>query len=191
MNSIWSLTGSVSRLGALCVVGGIVLPLYGATSADHDQAAENHAVHATLEHHDPDPRDIGHAGVIGEARRTVRIKMLDAMRFSPAHITVQQGETVRFRITNPGKLVHEWVLGSKQSLQEHQALMAKHPDMAHTDGNSISLQPGQHGELVWKFSATGTVYFACLQPGHAQAGMRGQIMVKAPVRGDSHKGHSH
>jgi uncharacterized cupredoxin-like copper-binding protein len=35
--------------------------------------------------------------------------------------------------------------------------------------------PGARGELIWKFTRTGTVTFACLQSGHLEAGMRGHV----------------
>ena len=40
-----------------------------------------------------------------------------------------------------------------------------------------SLAPGQEGEIVWKFSQAGVVNFACLMPGHYEAGMRGMVKV--------------
>jgi uncharacterized cupredoxin-like copper-binding protein len=38
--------------------------------------------------------------------------------------------------------------------------------------------PGSTGALVWQFIAPGTVDFACLEPGHFEAGMIGHITVK-------------
>ena len=32
-------------------------------------------------------------------------------------------------------------------------------------------------ELLWKFTKTGEFYFACLVPGHFEAGMHGKIVV--------------
>jgi uncharacterized cupredoxin-like copper-binding protein len=39
------------------------------------------------------------------------------------------------------------------------------------------VQPGKTGELVWKFNRTGRFDFACLVPGHYEAGMVGTINV--------------
>ena len=33
------------------------------------------------------------------------------------------------------------------------------------------------GEIVWKFNRAGTFEFACLIPGHFQAGMVGRVIV--------------
>ena len=61
---------------------------------------------------------------------------------------------------------------------EHAALMQKFPEMEHADGNMLSLSPGKTGEIVWQFTHSGTVDFACLQPGHMEAGMIGKVAVK-------------
>ena len=45
--------------------------------------------------------------------------MADNMRYSPADITVKQGETVRLLIKNSGLIRHELVLGTPQDLAEH------------------------------------------------------------------------
>jgi len=50
--------------------------------------------------------------------------------------------------------------------------------MEHTDPNRLSVDPGKTGTLVWQFTRAGTFDFACLQPGHFEAGMRGKIAVK-------------
>jgi uncharacterized cupredoxin-like copper-binding protein len=43
--------------------------------------------------------------------------------------------------------------------------------MAHVD-------PGQRGEIVWTFNRPGNFEFACLIPGHFEAGMTGRILVQ-------------
>ena len=120
----------------------------------------------------------GKPGDRGKASRTVEIAMSDEMRFTPASITARKGETIRFVVNNSGKLKHEMVLGSIKELKEHAALMLKSPEMEHADPNQISVDPGKTGELIWQFTNAGTFDFACLQPGHFEAGMRGRIAVK-------------
>ncbi|WP_341677409.1 hypothetical protein [Niveibacterium sp. SC-1] len=68
--------------------------------------------------------------------------MSDAMRFSPARIRVRAGETIRFQVHNTGRLRHEMVLGTRQELAAHAALMRRFPDMQHADPNMLSLEPG-------------------------------------------------
>ena len=120
----------------------------------------------------------GRPGDPAKVSRTVAIDMSDAMRFTPSLITAKKGETIRFALANSGKVRHEMVLGSSRELKEHAALMRKFPEMEHTDPNRLSVDPGKTGTLVWQFTRAGTFDFACLQPGHFEAGMRGKIAVK-------------
>lgn len=129
---------------------------------------------------------IGKAGVAAKARRTVKVDMSDAMRFTPANINVRQGETVRFVITNSGKLKHELMLGTARELKEHYEVMKKNPEMEHDDPNQVSLAPGAQGEIVWQFTKAGRVDFACLQPGHYDAGMKGAVNVLKASRKTAH-----
>lgn len=103
--------------------------------------------------------------------------MSDAMRFTPSRVSVHRDETIRFVLKNQGQLKHEMVLGTISDLNKHAAMMVKYPDMQHSDPNQASVEPGQTGELVWRFTRSGTVDFACLQPGHYDAGMKGQVRV--------------
>ena len=120
----------------------------------------------------------GRPGDPAKVSRTVAIDMSDAMRFTPSLITARKGETIRFALANSGKVRHEMVLGSSRELKEHATLMRKFPEMEHTDPNRLSVDPGKTGALVWQFTRAGTFDFACLQPGHFEAGMRGKITVK-------------
>ena len=132
-----------------------------------------------LAHGDERPeKAYGKPGERGKASRTVEIAMSDEMRFTPASITARKGETIRFVVNNSGKLKHEMVLGSIEELKEHAALMRKFPEMEHADTSQLSVDPGKTGELIWQFTSAGTFDFACLQPGHFEAGMRGKIAVK-------------
>ena len=120
---------------------------------------------------------IGKPGGATKVTRTIKVDMTDAMRFTPANIEVQQNETVRFLITNSGKIKHEMVLGTEKELKEHYEVMKKNPEMEHDDPNMVTLAPGKSGEVVWQFTKAGKVDFACLQPGHYDAGMKGEVKV--------------
>ena len=106
-----------------------------------------------------------------QVSRTVGIDMTDAMRFSPASITAKQGETIRFVVKNSGRMKHELVLGTERELKEHAGVMQKNPEMEHANPGMVTVAPGMLGELVWRSTQSGTVYFACLQPGHYDDGM--------------------
>ena len=142
-------------------------------------AAGNHAGG----HADSDA--IGKPGKATNAKRTVKVEMLDTMRFNPQSITVKQGETIKFIVKNSGKIKHEMVLGTEKELKEHAEVMKKNPEMEHDDANQITVQPGKSGEIIWQFTKAGKVNFACLQPGHYDAGMAGTVTVNKA------KGHTH
>lgn len=113
-----------------------------------------------------------------KARRTVRVDMTDAMRYTPATITVPRGETVRFVAANKGQVLHEMVLGTLDELKKHAELMKNHPGMEHDEPHMAHVAPGRTGVIGWKFTRAGTFYFACLVPGHLEAGMIGKVIVK-------------
>jgi len=51
-------------------------------------------------------------------------------------------------------------------------------DMQHAEPNTITLAPGQRGGIVWQSDKPGAVDFACLVPGHMEAGMVGKVEVQ-------------
>lgn len=119
-------------------------------------------------------------GIAGEARavtRTITLRMTDDMRFTPRRIEVQEGETVRLRAENQGRLLHEIVLGTPADLDAHAEMMARHPGMEHDEPHMAHVAAGQRGDIVWKFNRAGEFRFACLIPGHYQAGMTGTVAV--------------
>jgi uncharacterized cupredoxin-like copper-binding protein len=99
------------------------------------------------------------------------------MRYTPSNIQVKQGETVRFIVKNTGQVKHELSLGTEKELLEHLEQMKKFPDMEHDEPSKITLGPGKQGDIVWQFTKAGAVNFACLMPGHYEAGMKGAIKV--------------
>ncbi len=127
--------------------------------------------------HGHETSDIGRPGQAAKVSRSVQVDMGDSMRFTPAKVAVEQGETIRFVVKNSGQLKHEFVMGKVKALKEHNELMKKFPAMEHADANMLGVAAGQTGELIWQFTKSGVVNFACLQPGHYEAGMKGAIQV--------------
>jgi uncharacterized cupredoxin-like copper-binding protein len=120
----------------------------------------------------------GRPGDPAKIDRTVPIAMSDAMRFSPANLRLRRGETVRFIASNEGKVLHELVLGTDEELRKHAQLMRRFPDMEHDEPYMTHVKPGAKGDIVWTFDKAGTFSFACLIPGHFEAGMVGTVVVK-------------
>ena len=125
-----------------------------------------------------EPTDFGQEGNPKKATKTIKVDMTDAMRFTPSDVTVKRGETVKFVVHNDGKVLHEMVLGTKEAIAEHTELMKKFPEMEHADANMAHVRPGKAGEIVWQFTRPGEFQFACLQPGHFEAGMVGKVLVR-------------
>ncbi len=119
----------------------------------------------------------GIAGEPHQVTRTITLSMSDAMRFTPAHFEVRQGQTVRLRLRNDGRLLHELVLGTREELAAHAEQMRRHPGMEHAEPWMAHVAPGQTGEIVWTFNRAGDFEFACLIAGHFDAGMKGRITV--------------
>lgn len=99
------------------------------------------------------------------------------MSFEPERVEIRQGDQIRFRLVNGGELKHEFMLGTVEDNAKHAAIMQKFPEMEHDDGNGKTLEKGNKADLVWLFDKPGTFEFACLQPGHYEAGMKGTIVV--------------
>jgi uncharacterized cupredoxin-like copper-binding protein len=119
----------------------------------------------------------GIAGEPAQARRTVDIRMTDDMKMTPNHIDVREGDTLRIRAINAGKVLHEIVIGTADELKAHAEMMKKFPNMEHDEPYMAHVPPGKRGDIVWTFNRPGNFEFACLIAGHFEAGMRGTIRV--------------
>jgi uncharacterized cupredoxin-like copper-binding protein len=120
----------------------------------------------------------GREGDPKKVSRRVDIDMGDTMRFNPAQFAVKRGETIRFRVKNSGKVMHEMVIGRLADLKAHAEMMKKHPGMEHEEPYMAHVAPGKTGSLVWQFTKAGEFYYGCLVPGHFEAGMFGKVVVK-------------
>ncbi|WP_394754940.1 plastocyanin/azurin family copper-binding protein [Rhodoferax sp.] len=149
----------------LIAIPGLLLALTALASGKHAGGHDDEA--------------IGKPGVASKVTRTVNVDMKDDMRFHSSNFDVKQGETVRFVAKNSGQVKHEMVLGTETDLKKHYEVMKKNPEMEHADDNMVTVAPGKTGEIIWQFTKAGKVDFACLQPGHYDAGMKGLIKVAA------------
>jgi uncharacterized cupredoxin-like copper-binding protein len=123
----------------------------------------------------------GDPGDPSKPARTIELNMIEGsgmMGYSVNRVEVKKGEQIRFRITNAGALAHEFMLDSIERNAKHKIEMQKNPEMEHDDPNGVRLEPGKVSEILWKFENEGTFEFACLIPGHYEAGMHGTVVVK-------------
>ena len=100
------------------------------------------------------------------------------MLFVPNHVEVRKGEQIKFVLYNSGELDHEFVLATAQENQKHAEAMKMNPEMEHHDPNATRVSPKKTDEIVWRFTDSGEFEFACLIPGHRDAGMFGTVNVK-------------
>ncbi|WP_398464177.1 plastocyanin/azurin family copper-binding protein [Tardiphaga sp.] len=123
------------------------------------------------------------AGEPGDAKRPARlvnVAMTEAggkMLFVPSRLEVRKGEQVKFVLRNAGELEHEFVLATTDENLAHAEAM-KAGSMKHDDPNAKMLDPKKASDILWKFTKAGEFEYACLIPGHREAGMTGTIVVK-------------
>lgn len=125
----------------------------------------------------PERPSIGMPGSTDDVAQTIDIEISDSGHFSPATIRVRPGETVRLVVSNAGRVNHELILGTANTLRHHYALITRQGADEHAAPNLLALEPGQTGELVWRFNRPGQVLFGCLLPGHYDENSRGTIAV--------------
>ena len=118
-------------------------------------------------HHHPAPQ---------VSTKNLVIEASDSMRFVPSHLEIREGDQVRIILVNTGRVRHELVIGDEASLGRHAEAM-KHADGHHQDTEGISVEPGQVGMIVWPAKSAKPIGFACFEPGHFEAGMRGTVSV--------------
>lgn len=157
-----------SALAALLLLGAA--PAFAHGDAGHVKAS------GAVKH---EQKAWGIAGETKAVKRTITLTMADNMRFTPDLIEVAEGETVRLTMRNTGQVMHEMVLGTQTVLNAHAALMKRFPNMEHDEPYMAHVPPGKTGEIIWTFNRAGDFDFACLLPGHFEAGMVGKIAVTA------------
>ena len=140
---------------------------------------------------------IGVKGNESSVDRVIKVTMYDNY-YEPNSINVKKNETIKFVVTNKGKLVHEFNIATKKMHLNHQPEMMmmveneilladkidkkkmkemskKNPSMAHSHSNSVLLSPGESGNLIWKFTNSVDLEAACNVPGHYEVGMIAKI----------------
>jgi uncharacterized cupredoxin-like copper-binding protein len=157
---------------------GVSLVMLALSGAAWAHGASEHKASVKKQPQVSEETAFGRAGDAKKASRTIEVGMDDTMHFSPGDITLKRGETVRFVVRNNGKIMHEMVIGTMKELKEHAALMKKFPNMEHDEPYMAHVFPGKKEDLVWQFTKPGEFYYACLIPGHLEAGMIAKISVK-------------
>ena len=144
--------------------------------------------------------DIGKIGNAKDVQKVIRVEMYDNY-FKPDTYKIKAGQTVKFVVKNKGQFVHEFNIGTETQHIKHQPEMAEmtmmgilypeyidkekmkemakvNPSMKHSHGNSVLLEPGEKGELIWKFSDNQEILVAFNVPGHYEDGMVNEIIIR-------------
>jgi uncharacterized cupredoxin-like copper-binding protein len=102
--------------------------------------------------------------------RVVWMNMDDTLKFMPDSVAIAKGETIRFVLTNSGTVVHEFAVGdaAKVDADDIDGVAVKEAD---------ELDAGSTHALDFTFDGSGPFGYACHEPGHFEAGMKGSIVL--------------
>lgn len=79
-------------------------------------------------------------------------------KFDPATINATAGQTINLTVKNIGTVQHTWVLAAANV--------------------KLTIDPGKTATATFTAPAAGTYQYECDIPGHKEAGMVGQLIVK-------------
>lgn len=99
----------------------------------------------------------GGGGASGGASLNVTVTTAE-FKFDPATINAAPGQTINLTVKNIGSIQHTWVLKAANV--------------------SLTIDPGQTVTKTFTAPAAGTYSIECDVPGHKEAGMVGQLIVK-------------
>ena len=150
-------------------------PGAGTDPSDHRSAEHSGRIHD--EEHGPFA--YGEPGDPEDVDRTIHLQALDTMRYDKRELVVRAGETVRFIVTNAGRVRHEFIIGDAAEQRDH-AIEMQHmtAKTMHDHDNGITLAPEETKSIVWRFSTPGSVELACHEPGHYESGMISRVQVR-------------
>lgn len=118
----------------------------------------------------PTPTELGFTPGTKAAPRIVAITSDDTLTFFPNVITVAEGETVTFKVSNTGKAAHEFMVGPLADTLADKEGTPEIPEIAEGTTESIT----------FTFDGPGPFGFACHAPGHFEVGMLGYFVVVGP-----------
>lgn len=165
MKRLFPATIAMVALVAACSSGAVVV-----TPVPGSPTAPSAAAPASLAPNPVPSSTLGFVPGTVESPRTVKITTDDKLSFAPNVITVAEGETVTFAISNTGTAAHEFMLGPTVDA------------MADAEGTPevADIVAGETKTLTFTFDGPGPYAFACHEPGHFEAGMLGYVVVVGP-----------
>ena len=168
----------MKRTRWIAVVSVVALATIAAACSQTTPTSEGAAPGSATEAPHDEELSFGEPAEPGDEDRVIEVTQSDDMRFDPASIEVEAGETILFEVTNAGQAPHEFVLGDAALQAEHEEEMAEMGGAPMSnEPNAIAVEPGETGTVVWTFTESGALEFGCHVPGHYPAGMFGELTV--------------
>ena len=115
--------------------------------------------------------DVPAAGTTDDPR-LVEVSMDDTLAFMPMEIPVTAGETVRFLLTNAGTVTHEFAVGPKDNVDADEVDGVTVVEADEITAHTLKV-------LDYTFDGPGPYGYACHEPGHFEAGMKGDIVLSS------------
>lgn len=101
--------------------------------------------------------------------RVIKITATASLTFDPNSVVLVPGETVKFEITNSAGFTHNFYIGAAADIQSRNtSALQGVPDFA--TGTET---------LTYTVPTSGDLEYACLIPGHLEAGMKGTVTLQA------------
>lgn len=127
--------------------------------------------------------DEGRSSAGGSGAETVEVKMVD-IAYEPKEISVAKGQEVRFVFVNDGKIRHEAFIGDAEEQADHEVAMKAgeggggHDAHGGDSNPKVTVEPGKEADLTHRFEEAGTFEVGCHEPGHYDAGMKIEVVVR-------------
>ena len=115
---------------------------------------------------------IGQKGKTSEVDRVIQIKMHDNY-YIPNKLTKKIH--IKHQPEMELMMENEILLANKIDYKKMKEASKKNHSMSHSHANSVLLEPGKKGELIWKFNTDAKLEAACNVPGHYESGMIAKI----------------
>lgn len=114
----------------------------------------------------------------------------DEFSYAPGRLEVEAGEAVQLTMANRGRLLHDLNIDLRGA--DHATTHSVHHDHAASAGHSHAVAPGvvhlmagpkEKSRIVFTVEKPGRYEIYCSIPGHREAGMRSELIVREKSTG--------
>lgn len=118
----------------------------------------------------------------GTETKEVRVQMTDQLRFEPSEIRTKAGEPILLVIDNSkGSTLHDFTIDDMPVMDVHAGMGGAEHAMGDDEMMAavhMAMEGGHKGDLEFTPTEPGRYEFYCTVSGHAQAGMKGTLIVE-------------